>query len=58
MNKKQDFEYSHKNPEVAENLRFVPKLLDGIYPTDLTWKYQNLGRNIEVIYMDETCNAC
>ncbi len=25
MKQKKDFEYSQKNPEVAENLRFVPK---------------------------------
>ncbi len=31
MNQKKDFEYSQENPEVAENLRFVLKLLHGIY---------------------------
>ncbi len=58
MNQKKEFEYSQKNPEMAENLRFVPKLLHGIYQTGLTWKDQNLGRKVEVIYMDEPCNAC
>ncbi len=58
MNLKKDFEYSQKNPEVAENLRIVPKLLHGIYQTGLTWKDQNLGRKVEIIYMDEPCNAC
>ncbi len=58
MNQKKDFEYSQKNPEVAENLRFLPELLHGIYRTGLTWKDQNLGRKVEVIYMDEPCNAC
>ncbi len=24
----------------------------------VTWKGQNLGRKVEVIYMDEPCNAC
>ena len=33
------------------------KLLRGIYRTGLTWKDQNLGREVEVIYMDEPCNA-
>ena len=28
------------------------------YWTGLTWKDQNLGRKVEVIYMDEPCNAC
>ena len=36
MNQKKDFEYSQRNPEVEENLRFVPKLLYGIYRTVLT----------------------
>ncbi len=58
MNQKKDFEYSQKNPEVVENLRFVPKPLNGIYRTGLTWKDQNLGCKVEVIYMDEPCNAC
>ena len=58
MKQKKDFEYSQKNPEVAENLRFVPKLLRGIYQTGLTWKDQNLGRKVEVIYLNEPCNAC
>ena len=38
--------------------QFVPELLHGIYRTVLTWKDQNLGRKVEVIYMDEPCNAC
>ncbi len=58
MNQKKYFEYSQKNPEVAEILRLVHKLLHGIYRTGLTWKNQNLGRKVEVIYMDEPCNAC
>ncbi len=58
MNQKKDFEYSQKNIETALNLRWVSKLLRGIYPTGLTWKGQNLGRKVEVIYMDEPCNAC
>ncbi len=49
MNQKKDFEYSQKNPEVAENLRLVPKLVHGIYRTGLTWKDQNMGRKVEVI---------
>ena len=49
MNQKKYFEYSQKNPEVEENLRFVPKLLHGISRTGLTWKDQNLGRKVEVI---------
>ena len=40
-----------------ENLRWVPKLLCGIYRTGPTWKDQNLGRNVEVIYMDEPCKC-
>ncbi len=52
------FRHLWKNPEVAENLRWVTKLLYGIYPTDVTWRDQNLGRKVEVIYMDEPCNAC
>ncbi len=36
----------------------VSKLLRGIYLTGLTWKGQNLGRKVEVIYMDKPCNAC
>ncbi len=58
MNQKKDFEYSQKNPEVAKNLRWVSKLLYGIYRTGLTWRDQNLGRKVEIIYMDEPCNAC
>ncbi len=58
MNPKKDFEYSQKNPEVSQNLRFMSKLLHGIYRTGPTWKDQNLGRKVEVIYMDEPCNAC
>ncbi len=58
MDQKKDFEYSQKNSEVVENLRYVPKLLHGICRTGLTWKDQNLGRKVEVIYMDEPCNAC
>ncbi len=53
-----EFGYPQKNPEVAENLRWVPKLLYGIYRTDVTWGDQNLSRKVEVIYMDEPCNAC
>ncbi len=37
---------------------FLSKLPNGIYRTGLTWKHQNLGRKVEVIYMDEPCNAC
>ncbi len=51
MNQKKYFEYSQKNPEVGENLH-------DIYRRGLTWKDQNLGRKVEVIYMDEPCNAC
>ncbi len=29
-----------------------------IYQTGLTWKDQNLGRKVEVKYMNEPCNAC
>ena len=58
MNQKKDFEYSQKNPEVVENLRWIPKLLYGIYRTDVTWRDQNLGHKVEVIHMDEPCNAC
>ncbi len=29
-----------------------------IYRTGVTWRDQNLGRKVEVIYMDEPCNAC
>ncbi len=29
----------------------------GIYRTGVTWRDQNLGRKVEVIYMDELCNA-
>ncbi len=43
---------------VAENLRWVPKLLHGIYRTGVTWRDQNLSRKVEVSYMDEPCNAC
>ncbi len=39
-------------------LRWVPKLLRGRYQTGLTWKDQNMGRKVEVIYMDAPCNAC
>ncbi len=58
MNQKKDFEYSQINPEVVENLRSIPKLLYGIYRTDVTWRDQNLGHKVEVIHMDEPCNAC
>ncbi len=58
MNQKKEFEYSQKNPEVAENLRWVTKLLYGIYRTDVIRRDQNLGRKVEVIHMDEPCNAC
>ncbi len=37
---------------------WVLKLLYGIYQTGVTWRDQNLGRKVEVIYMDEPCNAC
>ncbi len=37
---------------------WVPKLLYDIYWTGVTWRDQNLGRKVEVIYMDEPCNAC
>ena len=43
---------------LAENPRWVPKLLRGIYQTGLTWIDQNLGSKVEVTYMDEPCNAC
>ena len=33
-------------------------LLYGIYRTGVTWRDQNLGRKVEVIYMDEPCIAC
>ena len=29
-----------------------------VYQTGLTWKDQNLGRKVEVKYMNEPCNAC
>ncbi len=29
--------------------------LFGIYRTEVTWRDQNLGRKVEVIYMDEQC---
>ena len=35
----------------------APKLLHGINRTGLTWKDQNPGRKVEVIYMDEPCNT-
>ncbi len=38
--------------------RWVPKLLRGRYRTGLTWKDQNLGRKVEVKYINEPCNAC
>ncbi len=28
------------------------------YRRGLTWRDQNLGGKVEVIYMDEPCNAC
>ncbi len=37
---------------------FIPKVLRGIYRTDLTWTDQNLGRKVEVKYMNKPCNAC
>ncbi len=40
------------------NLRWVPKLLCGIYLTGLTWKDKKLGRKVEVKYMNEPRNAC
>ncbi len=33
-------------------------LLRSIYRTGLTWKDQNLGRKVEVKYMNEPCNSC
>ena len=45
-------EDSQKNPEVAENLGVVTKLLHGIHRTGLTWKDQNLGRKVEGIQMN------
>ena len=41
-----------------KNFQIISKLLNGIYRTDVTWRDQNLGRKVEVIYMDEPCNAC
>ena len=41
-----------------ENVRRLPKLLRGIYRSGLTWKDQIWGHKLEVIYMDEPCNAC
>ncbi len=58
MNQKKDFEYSQKNLVMVGNLKWVPKLLCGIYLTSLTWKDKNLGRKVEVKYMNEPCNAC
>ena len=58
MNQKNNFEYSQKNQDMTENLRWVPKLLRGRYRTGLTWKDQNLGRKVEVKYINEPCNAC
>ena len=58
MNQKNNFEYSQKNQDMTENLRWVPKMLRSIYRTGLTWKDQNLGRKVEVKYMNEPCNAC
>ena len=58
MNQKKDFESSQKNLEMAGNRRWVPKLLCGIYRTGLTEKDQNLGRKVEVRYMNEPCDAC
>ncbi len=29
-----------------------------VYLTGLTWKDKNLGRKVEVKYMNEPCNAC
>ncbi len=43
---------------MTDNIRWVTKLLRGIYLTGLTWKDQNLGREDEVKYMNEPCNAC
>ncbi len=36
----------------------IVQVKGGIYLTGLTWKDKNLGRKVEVIYMDEPCNAC
>ncbi len=49
---------AQKNLETAEKFKWVPKLLRGIYRTDLLREDQNLGRKVEDIYMDEPCNAC
>ena len=43
MNQKKNFEYSQKNLLMVENLRWVPKLLCGIYGTSMTCKDQNQG---------------
>ena len=37
---------------------WLGELIYGIYRTGVTWRDQNLGRKVEVIYMDEPCNAC
>ena len=58
MNQKKDFEYSQKNLGMVMNLKWVPKLLCGIYLTGLTWNDKNLGRKVEVKYMNEPHNAC
>ena len=59
MNQIKNFEYSQKNLDKTEILiRWIPKLLRGIYRTVLTWKDQNMGRMVEVKYMNEPCNAC
>ena len=55
---KKDLEYSLKNLETAKNLRWAPKLLHGICRTDLTRNDQNLGRKVEVIYVNKPYNAC
>ncbi len=40
-----------KNLGMVGNLKWVPKLLCGIYLTGLTWKDKNLGRKVEVKYI-------
>ncbi len=57
-NQKKKFEYSQKNQVMTENLMWILKLLRGIFLTGLTWKDQNLGRKVEVRYMNEPYNAC
>ncbi len=58
VNQEINFYYSSKNPDMMENLRWVPKQLRGIYQAGLTWKDQLLGCKVEVKYMNVPCNAC